>query len=268
MTKLIILGAAGRMGISNIQCAVRDSGVKVVGAVEHSNSSFINKDAGVTAGCSNIGYSITDKLSEVISSGDVVIDFTSPSSTLAALEANLYHKKGFIIGTTGLSDEDKSKVTDYSKSFPIVFSPNFSIGVNVLFKLTELASSLLNKDKDYDLEIIEAHHRFKKDAPSGTALKLGDIAAKHSGRTFNKDVIYGRRGITGERSIDEMAMHTIRGGDIIGDHKLIFCTMGERVEIGHIAHNRETFSKGVILAAKWLKSHTNGLFSMFDVLDI
>ncbi len=267
MTKLIILGAAGRMGISNIQSALRDSDVRLVGAVEHKDSSFIGKDAGAMAGCGNI-CSITNRLDEIISNSDVVIDFTNPISSLSALEVNLSHKKGFIIGTTGFSNEDKAKIMDYSKLFPIVFSPNFSIGVNVLFKLTELASSLLNTDKDYDLEIIEAHHRFKKDAPSGTALKLAEIAAKHSGRNIDKDAIYGREGITGERSINQMAMLTMRAGDIIGEHKLVFCTMGERIEIGHIAHSRETFSKGVILAAKWIKNYNNGLFSMADVLGI
>ncbi|HEO65614.1 MAG TPA: 4-hydroxy-tetrahydrodipicolinate reductase [Spirochaetes bacterium] len=264
--KIAILGAAGRMGQSNILTAYQDKNVQIVGATEYSQHPLQGKDAGVLAGCGEINVAITDDLNTILQKADVLIDFTSPPSTLSALEKNLQYKKAFIIGTTGLSDPEKDQIKNYSKEFPIVFAPNFSIGVNVLLKVTELAASLLNKDKDYDLEIIEAHHRFKKDAPSGTALKLAEVAAKSSGRDLKKDAVYGREGITGERTIDEIGMLTMRAGDIIGDHKVIFATLGERVELSHIAHSRATFSKGALLAAKWLKGKSTGLYNMADVL--
>ncbi len=268
MLKISILGSAGRMGKSNILSAFQDKEIKIVSAIESSGSPVLGEDAGVLAGCGEIQVPIDVDLPGGINQADVIIDFTNPESTLKALEVNLKYKKGFVIGTTGFTDEDKSKIKEYSKQFPIVFSPNYSIGVNVLLKITELAASLLNKEKGYDLEIIEAHHRFKKDAPSGTALRLAEVAAKFSGRDLKKDAVYGREGITGERSIDQIGMITMRAGDIIGDHKLVFCTLGERVEIGHIAHTRETFSKGAILSAKWLKDKSPGLYSMADVLNL
>ncbi len=266
MYKIAILGAAGRMGQSNILTAHQDQSVKIVGATEYSQHPLQGKDAGILAGCGEINLAITDDLNTVLQKADVLIDFTSPQSTLPALEMNTQYKKAFVIGTTGLSDPEKEQIKSYSKEFPIVFAPNFSIGVNVLLKATELVASLLNKDKDYDLEIIEAHHRFKKDAPSGTALKLAEVAAQFSGRDLKKDAVYGREGITGERSIDELGMLTMRAGDIIGDHKVVFATLGERVELSHIAHSRATFSKGALLAAKWLKGKSTGLFTMADVL--
>lgn len=268
LIKIGILGAAGRMGRSNILSAQKDSEVTIVSAVEPGHSQFLGTDAGVLAGCGELNVPIDDNLEKALESSDSIIDFTSPEATLNALEVNLKYKKAFIIGTTGLNDEEKSKLEEYSKSFPIVFAPNFSIGVNVLLKVTELAASLLNKEQGYDLEVFEAHHRFKKDAPSGTALKLAEVAAKFSGRDLKKDAVYGREGLTGERSIDEMGMLTMRAGDIIGDHKITFCTLGERVELGHIAHSRETFSKGAVLAARWINDKDKGLFSMTDVLGL
>jgi len=268
MQKIIILGAAGRMGQSNIRSAHSDSDVQLAGAIESPGNKALGQDAGILAGCGELKIPLSDNLTAILSKADVVIDFTTPKSTLNALELNMKDKKGFVIGTTGLSDDEKAKMKDYASHFPIVFAPNFSIGVNVLLKVTEMAASLLNKAKGYDLEVFEAHHRFKKDAPGGTALKLAEVAAEFSGRDLKKDAVYGREGITGERPIDQIGMLTMRAGDIIGDHKVTFCTLGERVELGHIAHSRETFSKGAILAAKWLKGKENGFFSMTDVLDI
>ncbi|MDH4127745.1 MAG: 4-hydroxy-tetrahydrodipicolinate reductase [Spirochaetota bacterium] len=266
--RVTILGAAGRMGRSNVLSASQDKEIKLVGAIEAPKSNYLGEDVGVLAGCGELKLKITNDLVEVLANTDVVIDFTIPLTSLTALKDNLEFKKAFVIGTTGFNDNEKEKIEEYSTKFPIVMAANFSIGVNVLLKLTEIASSLLNKEKGYDLEIFEAHHRFKKDAPSGTALRLAETAAKFSGRDFKKDLIYGREGITGERSINEIGMLTMRAGDIIGDHKLSFCTLGERIELGHIAHTRETFSKGAILAAKWLKNRSKGLYSMRDVLDL
>ncbi len=268
MCKVAIFGAGGRMGQANVLAAHQDKEIDLVGAIEAPGTSYIGQDAGILAGCGQININITADFNEILSKTDLVIDFTSPKSTLAALYENRSSKKAFVIGTTGLADEEKAKLQEFAKEAPIVFAPNYSIGVNVLLKLTEIASSFLNKDRGYDLEIIEAHHRFKKDSPSGTALRLAELAAEHSGRDLKKDAIYGRQGITEERSIDEIGMLTMRAGDIIGEHKLVLATLGERVELGHIAHNRATFTKGVILAAKWIKGRQPGLYSMKDVLDL
>jgi len=257
------------MGKSNLLSSYHNSDVSIVGAIESVGHHMLGDDVGVLAGCGeSLGVALTDDLGACLPSGDAVIDFTVPESTLAALELNKTHKKGFVIGTTGFTDEEKERIKDYAKQFPIVFAPNFSIGVNVLLKVTELAASLLNKEKGYDLEIFEAHHRFKKDAPSGTALRLAEVAAEFSGRDLKKDAVYGREGITGERSIDEVGMLTMRAGDIIGDHKVTFCALGERVELGHIAHSRETFSSGAVYAAVWLSGKSTGLYSMTDVLGL
>ena len=265
MQKVIVTGAAGRMGSTNVRLVVEDKELKLVGAVERKG--FQPIDAGIPANVGETGIKIVDdiwKLEGV--EADVIIDFTMPEATMINVEFALKNKINMVIGTTGLSDENLKKIEEASQKIAIVQSPNMSIGVNVLFKITEIVTKVLGND--YDIEIIEAHHRFKKDAPSGTAVKLGNIVASTLGRDYKKVAKFERCGIIGERTKQEIGMQTIRAGDIVGDHTVLFGGIGERIELTHRAHNRENFSRGAIRAAKWLKGKKTGLFSMIDVLGI
>jgi len=209
---------------------------------------------------------IVDNLAEIIGLCDVVIDFTAPEATLSNLEICKENKKAIVIGTTGFNTEQKNKIAKASNLIPIVFSPNMSVGVNLLFNLVKRTAEVFGDE--YDIEITEAHHKFKKDAPSGTALKIAEIIANTLGRDLEKNAVYGRKGIVGERRRGEIGIHSIRAGDIVGDHTILFSTPGERIEITHRAHTRETFARGAVKAAKFVTSKKNGLFDMADVLGI
>jgi 4-hydroxy-tetrahydrodipicolinate reductase len=263
--KVLIYGIAGKMGKMNALSINKNNNTIIAGAVESPDNPAIGKDAGEVIGVVKIGVEVVSDIGKALPNCDIVIDFTSPEATISALEINKSHRKAFVIGTTGLTEEQNNKLKQYSELFPIVYSPNFSIGVNVLFKLVEEASRILNKERDYDLEIIEAHHRHKKDAPSGTAMKLLDIASENTGRTKN-DAKYGRKGFTGERTSDEIGMSVIRAGDIVGEHTVLYSTEGERIEITHKAHSKETFSNGSLQAVLFVKDKSKGLFSMRDIL--
>lgn len=266
MIRVIITGAAGRMGKMNVQAVLQDSELKLTGAVEIPHSPYINQDAGTIAGIGNIGVLIKTNLLDIIEDGDVVIDFTTPESTITNLEITSMHRKAMVIGTTGISDLGIKKIKEASENIPIVFSPNMSVGVNLLFKLAgEVAKTL---HSGYDIEIIEAHHKHKKDAPSGTAKKIFEIIAKQLHRDLEKDGVYGRRGITGERKETEIGIHAIRGGDIVGEHTVLFAGSGECFELKHSATSRMTFAKGAVLAAKFIAKKKKGLFSMADVLQL
>jgi len=265
MTSLVVCGAAGRMGKRIIACALQDKEFKIVGAVESTDSPAIGKDAGEEAGEATLHVPILSRVEEVLSHTDVVIDFTQPSSSLKNAQITAQFKKAMVIGTTGFSEAQKKELKALSKTIPIMLSPNMSVGVNVLFELVgEVARKL---GSDYDIEIVEAHHRLKKDAPSGTALRLGEAVAAATGRQFAKDAVYGRKG-EALRKANEIGIFAVRAGDIVGDHTVTFATQGERLELTHRAHSRDTFAKGALRAARFVAKQKPGWYSMQEVLKV
>jgi len=260
--KICIAGSGGRMGRTLIEAVTSAADMQLSAALEQHNSPFLGKDAGEFIGV-RLGVSISDDIDKALSVSDVMIDFTRPEGTLEHLEYCRRKGVNAVIGTTGFSAEGKQAIEAASRDIAIMFAPNMSVGVTVTLKLLELAGRALNDG--YDIEIIEAHHRHKVDAPSGTALKLGEVVAKASGRSLD-DAIYGREGITGERDPKTIGFATVRGGDIVGDHTVLFAGIGERIEITHRATSRANFAAGAVRAARFLASKTNGLYDMQDVL--
>jgi 4-hydroxy-tetrahydrodipicolinate reductase len=266
MTRIAITGAAGRMG-KNLLQAVLDAPETTLGAaIINPSSSLIGADIGELVGAGKLQVAAVGQLAAVVDSFDVLIDFTSIELTLANLEFCRVNGKAIVIGTTGFSDEQKSQIAEAGKTIPVVFAPNMSVGVNLCFKLLEVAAKVLAED--YDIEVIEAHHRHKVDAPSGTALRLGEVVAQALGRDLSECAVYGREGHTGARPAKQIGFATIRAGDIVGDHTVLFATEGERIEITHKASSRMTFAKGAVRAASWLEMHDQGLFDMQDVLGL
>lgn len=264
--KIGIVGAGGRMGSQLIQAVQNAQGVELGAAFERQGSSLVGADAGEVAGIGAIGVKIADDLGSQATNFDLLIDFTRPEGTLAHLEFCVANGKKMVIGTTGFDDAGKAAIKTASEKIGIVFASNYSVGVNLVFKLLEKAAKVMG---DYcDIEVIEAHHRHKVDAPSGTALSMGEHIAKTLGRDLKTHGIFAREGITGERKCDEIGFATIRAGDVVGEHSVWFADEGERVEIAHKASSRMTFAKGAVRAAKWLESKQNGLFDMTDVLDL
>ncbi len=261
--KTVVIGAAGKMGRNIINAVSKNQELELSGAVELAGSQFIGNDSGELAGIGKNGIQIKDNLEEVIQNSEVSIDFTSPESTLSNIKINLKYNKPAVIGTTGFSDKQMDKIREAGKQIPILISPNMSIGVNLLFKLTEITTKTLSNN--YDIEIVEAHHRFKKDAPSGTAKKLGEIIKGNSDIT---KTIYGRDGMIGERKSDELAILSVRAGDIVGDHTVIFGGIGERIELTHRAHSRMTFAQGAVKATLFIVKQKPGIYSMQDVLNL
>lgn len=267
MTKVIIAGAGGRMGLRISQMVLQQEGLELAGAFEHPDSTVLGEDVGVLCGIGTIGVPITPGIESVIEVGDVIIDFTFHEATMQFARVAAVHGKAMVIGTTGLNQVQLDELkTLAASSFPCVQAPNMAVGVNVLFKLVEKAAAVLGDA--YDVEIVEAHHRMKKDAPSGTALKLGEMAAKALGRDLAAVGVMERNGIIGERTDKEIGIQTIRGGDIVGEHTVYFAGAGERIEISHRATNRDNFARGAVLAAAWLADKANGMYTMFDVLDL
>jgi len=242
------------------------SQVHLVAAIERAGSSVIGLDAGELAGIGKKNIAIADSVDAVVDQTDVLIDFTTPDSTMANLAACRAANKRLVIGTTGLSEANKKAIADAAKDISIVFAPNMSVGVNLCLKLLDIAARVMNED--IDIEIIEAHHRHKVDAPSGTALAMGEVVASALGRDLKECAVYGREGHTGERDRMTIGFETIRAGDIVGEHTVMFAGIGERVEITHKASSRMTFAKGAVRAAKWLMAQENGLFDMQDVLGL
>ncbi len=265
-TKIGICGAAGRMGKAVLEVCGQSEGVIVTAAFEHAGSVKLGMDSGEVAGLSTNGVRIVSDLASVINDFDVLIDFTLPEATLANVQLCSKVGKRMIIGTTGFNDSQKDLIRSAASDIGIVFSPNMSIGVNLCFKLTELAARIIGENAD--IEIIEAHHRMKKDAPSGTAVHLGEIIATALGRDLKECAVYGREGITGERDRKTIGFETIRAGDIVGDHTVMFASAGERVEITHKASSRHAFASGAVYAARWLMQKDKGLFDMQDVLGL
>lgn len=265
MTKIIVVGACGRMGSTIMRLAVEDGGFDLVGAIEREDSPYLGEDSSRFGG--KKGLLITSSLKDVAERDTVIIDFTHRESTLKNVLVAKEKNAPMVIGTTGFEKGHIEEIERFAKSgFPCVLSPNMSMGVNLLFKLVEEAARVL-KD-DYDVEILEIHHRMKKDAPSGTAIKLGQIIAKTLGRDYEKVAVYERKGMTGERTKEEIGMQTLRAGDVVGEHTVIFGGMGERLELIHRAHSRENFARGALRAAKWVKDKPFGLYSMKDVLNL
>lgn len=259
-----VCGAAGRMGKTILEVCNETDDVEVTAAIEYSGSPVLGLDAGEVAGLGKLGVIITDDISAVADQVDVMIDFTLATSVPVNLQKCLAVKCKMVIGTTGLTHEDHEQIKLASKKIGIVFAPNMSIGVNLCFKLLEMASKVIGENSD--IEIIEAHHNQKKDAPSGTAIRMGEVVAHTLGRNLKECAVYGREGITGARDKKTIGFETIRAGDIVGDHTVMFATAGERVEITHKATSRKTFASGAVRAAQWLASKETGLYDMQDVL--
>ena len=262
--KVCIAGCSGRMGKALIEAVSLNSEFQLSAALERTGSTLIGKDAGELVG-NKLGVTISDDIEKALSKSDVLIDFTRPEGTLKHIEFCRKLGRHLVIGTTGFDADGKRVIEEASKDISIVFAPNMSVGLNVTLKLLELAGKALKEG--YDIEIIEAHHRHKVDAPSGTALKLGEVVAKASGRSLD-DAIYGREGVTGERDSKTIGFATVRGGDIVGDHTVLFAGLGERVEITHRATSRANFAIGALKAAKFLSDRKNGLYEMQDVLGL
>lgn len=243
MLNIIITGSKGRMGRALVTCAAHFPELHVVGQVDQG-----------------------DDLRSVVAQADVVVDFSSHNATPAITELCAEHKKAMVIGTTGHSLEDRSAITRFSGQIPMVLSSNFSTGVNTLYWLTRKAAEILGSD--FDLEIVEMHHRLKRDAPSGTAKTLAEILAEVRKQQLEKVARYGRCGIVGERTASEIGLHSLRGGDVVGDHTVVFASLGERLELTHKASSRETFANGALRAALWVKQQPPGLYSMQDVLGL
>lgn len=267
MIKVAVTGAGGRMGRTHIEAITENEKTELAAAIERSGSTYVGIDAGGLAGVGENGVIVVDDLAAVVNDFDVLIDFTTIENTLKNIEICRKAGKKIIIGTTGFSDEQKAQIKAASQDMAIVFAPNMSVGVNLCLKLLDMAARVLAED-DVDIEIIEAHHRHKVDAPSGTALRMGEVIADALGRDLKECAVYGREGQTGERDRNTIGFETIRAGDIVGDHTVMFAGIGERIEITHKASSRMTFSKGAVRAAIWLNQQPSGLFDMSDVLGL
>lgn len=264
MIRIAITGAAGRMGRALIEAVSQTEGLTLGAAIERPGSSLLGADAGELAGIGRNGIVLTDNLSAALDSFDLLIDFTRPEVTLGNLALCRAAGKRMVIGTTGLDEAQKNTLAQAAETIGIVFAPNMSVGVNLALKLLDTAARVLGDE--VDIEIIEAHHRHKVDAPSGTALAMGETVARALGRNLNECAVYGRQGHTGERDRKTIGFETIRAGDIVGDHTVLFAALGERLEITHKASSRMTFAKGAMRAAHWLMQRDAGLYDMQDVL--
>ncbi len=266
MINIAVVGAAGRMGKILIEACVESGHAKLTVATEHPESSLIGTDAGEVAGVGKNKVIIVSNLDDAANDFDVLIDFTRPAPTLNHLDWCVKNNKGIIIGTTGFSVDEKSQIESAGKKIPIVFAANYSVGVTLSLKLLELTARVLGDS--VDIEIIEAHHRHKVDAPSGTALAMGEVIAETLDRTLEENAVYCREGVTGERERKDIGFQTIRAGDIVGEHTVMFADIGERIEITHKASSRMTFAKGAVRAATWLGNQSPKVYDMQDVLEL
>ena len=263
--KIAVAGATGRMGRMLIEAVLKDEAAELVAAFDLPGHSLIGKSAGELVGIP-CEIEVTADAEAAIAGAACLIDFTRPKGTLEHLAICRRRKVAMVIGTTGLDDAGKQAINDATRYIPIVFAPNMSVGVNAVFKLLDLASRILAQG--YDIEIVEAHHRLKVDAPSGTALRMGEVVAGATGRDLKQCAIFGREGVTGERDASTIGFSTIRGGDIVGDHTVMYCGIGERIEISHKAGSRMPYALGALRAARFLADKKNGLYDMQDVLGL
>lgn len=266
MVKIAVCGAAGRMGGRIIVAVNEAEGAELSGAMERPGHPMLGMDAGMLAGTGSLGVKISDDINAVVEGCDVLIDFTTPKVSLKNLEVCGLKKKAIVIGSTGFTPEERALAKELARDIPVVLAPNMSVGVNVCFKVLADIAKILGDD--FDVEIVEAHHKLKKDSPSGTAVRMGEVVAEALGRDYNKVANYHREGICGERTREEIGMQTIRGGDIVGEHTVYFIGMGERIELTHRAHTRDMFSRGSVRAAKWVVGQKPGLYDMQDVLGL
>jgi 4-hydroxy-tetrahydrodipicolinate reductase len=264
-TRIGILGAGGRMGRMLIEAALKDAQIVIGAAFDISGSPAVGKTVGELVGAT-CDVVVGDDVAAGLANVDCLIDFTRPQGTLEHIELCRKAGVGIIIGTTGFEPEGKEKIAAAAREIPVVFAPNMAVGVNVVFKLLETAARILNEG--YDIEIVEAHHRLKIDAPSGTALRMGEVVADALGRSLEECAVYGREGVTGERDPSTIGFATVRGGDIVGDHTVMFCGLGERVEVTHKASSRMPYALGSMRAARFIAGRKSGLFDMQDVLGL
>ncbi len=266
MNRIAITGAGGRMGRALIEACQQHAECRLTAALERAGSTAVGNDAGALAGFGSIGVTIGSNLDASLNDFDTLIDFTRPEATLANLEICRRAGKRIVIGTTGFDDAGKRRIQEAATDIAVLFSPNMSVGVNLCFRLLELAAQVLRDD--VDIEIVEAHHRHKIDAPSGTALRMGEVVAQALGRDLQQVAVYGRQGVTGERARPTIGFATVRAGDIVGEHTVMFAGNGERLEISHKASSRATFAHGALRGAAWLAGHDSGLYDMQDVLGL
>ena len=265
MLNVVIAGSSGRMGHALLQAVAEAPDLRLHAALDIPTSPQLGKDAGALFGAA-CGIKVTADIDAALRGADVLVDFTRPEASMQYLAACRKAGVKLVIGTTGFTVEQKLAIQDASRDIAIVFAPNMSVGVNLLINLVQAAAKVLAEG--YDIEIIEAHHRHKVDAPSGTALCLGEAAAGALGRDLKECAVYGREGVTGERDANTIGFATVRGGDIVGDHTVLFAGTGERVELTHKASSRATFALGALRAAKFLADKRSGLFDMQDVLGL
>ncbi len=262
-TKVVITGVSGRMGVALLKGIFTDDALTLHAAIDRSSSDLVGQDAGAPFGLTS-GVKVTSDLTEALISADVLVDFTRPEAAMQYLAACKQAGVRMVIGTTGFTEAEKTQIGTAAKKNAVVFAPNMSVGVTLLINLVEQAAKVL--DEGYDIEVVEMHHRHKVDAPSGTALRLGEAAAKGLGQDLKDCAVYAREGVTGEREAGKIGFATLRGGDVVGDHTVIYAGAGERVEITHKASSRATFALGALRAAKFLSGKEAGLFDMQDVL--
>ena len=264
MIKIIIDGACGRMGKMIINGVSQAEDMQLVGAIEMPNHPQLGQDAGEIAGVGNLGVVVSSDLPAIIDNGDVIIEFTSPDATLEHLQNVVDADKAMVIATTGYADAEMRKLRELASKIRCVMSPNFSVGISMLLKVVQDVALVLGDD--FDIEVIEAHHNMKKDAPSGTAIRLAEVLAEATHRDLNQVGTYGRHGMVGERPRSEIGVHAIRGGDIVGDHTVLFAGTGERIEITHRAQSRETFARGALRTARWVVTAPRGLYNFTEFL--
>jgi len=268
MIKIILTGASGRMGQRLVAAVMAGGDTQLVGATERSGHAALGKDAGLVAGVGELKVLIQEDLAGLLKSSqaEVVIDFTAPQATLKHVELCAKAKVAMVIGTTGLSAEERGRLKEIAKPIPVLLAPNMSVGVNLMFHLCRIAAQVLGDG--FDIEVIEAHHRLKKDAPSGTAVRLGEVLAEARGWKLKEVSRTHRDGMIGERPNQEIGMQTIRAGDIVGEHTVLFAGTGERLEIIHRATSRDTLARGAVRAARWVVKQPAGLYSMQDLLGL
>ncbi len=266
MLRIGVAGVGGRMGKTLVAAIGEGEGLRLTAATERPGSPLVGADAGEVAGIGRLGVSVVADLGEVTEDFDLLIDFTAPESTLGNLLVCCHQGKRMVIGTTGLTGVQRQEIASAAREIPIVFAPNMSVGVNLCLKLLEIAAGVMGDEAD--IEIIEAHHRHKVDAPSGTALRMGEVVAQALGRRLEEVAVYGRQGHTGPRDSKSIGFETIRAGDVVGEHAVWFASEGERVEIIHKATSRMTFARGAVRAARWLAGRGPGLYDMADVLGL
>lgn len=266
MIELVVAGAAGRMGSRLVALARDAADLAVAGAFERPGHPAVGRDAGEVAGAGRLGVPIAADPGPLLTRGRVLVEFTAPEPTLEHLRLAAAQGARAVVGTTGLSPAQVAEVGRLGRDTAILFSPNMSVGVNLAFRVLALMARALGDD--YDIEITEIHHRMKKDAPSGTAQRMAEVVAEALGRSLDEVGVYGRHGLVGERKPKEIGVHALRGGDVVGEHTVVFSTLGERLELTHRAHSRDTFAHGALRAARFVAGAAPGLYSMHDVLQV